>query len=1120
MTAFTIRAVLLCVTAFAATRLRAAELELLVRDVPAHGVVLGEVTIPPSYLPAKGQRPGRSQPAAEARLAGRPVPVQLIRPVDGGPGKVLIALKLPAARDCRIRLALTSRSRPKSPTASMTVRCGGATITHRAGTMGALPSRIAFGPGGKVFERFAWNDRLYDPEVGGLSLRHDPTARFEVISAGPVCTVVRTHGRYVKADRTPGDSQPTATYDWMYFRDLPLAYVRAEIRQRRPRSWREIHVLELNYPDDSFPSWAGGAPARAGTFKGKGQNVSFSAWGLVRDKTAAVGMLRAGRVLLHDGRGAYGTYIHAHATKAWAGWADRRRSVSAWLWLGKARGAAADVAGVAAAVPTDARVVVTLPGLRAKIAAARDRAAGTSDPAQRRAGLVAATLAEALEARGEWALAGKLLAGHTPATWTTLIAGDMAVTVERIPGGLTCRGILDLEAGVSLTAARPAGLFAVTLRHVKTGRLATLTADSGWGQVHVKPTRDRLALTWARPGEKALSGVRVSAVATAPAGRSGVDWSLAVANPHEDWGVWRVAFPRVSLGPFAPNVHVLIPQAAGVVKKNIWRAPVGYRGSYPSGWTSMQYMAAYASAGTTGLYVAMHDPDAWTKDIIARSDTQRRHLLLAFDHPVPNMGQPRTGFALNGTAAWRLLRGNWFDASVVYRNWVRAKATWWPALAPEGRADTPRWMRELNVWGLLGGGADGAVAGGTRFAQVMDMPVGFHWYNWHRIPFDNDYPHYFPPKDGFTRAVARLQGMARRPAYVMPYINGRLWDTRDRGATDFQFTRLARPAATKDIAGKVHTETYGSKESDGSRVVLAAMCPATTLWQDRVRRIVLGLMKDHGTRAVYIDQVAAARPRLCFDRSHGHPVGGGGWWVAAYGRMLTDLRKAMGPDRALTTECNAEPYLKWFDGYLTWHWQYDGQVPAFAAVYGGAIQMFGRAYRGGPTRDLALRMKAAQQLVFGEQIGWISAGVAKEKANADFLRNIARLRGRLVRFFHAGRMARPPTFTTALPTITADWQWRGVWPVTTPAVLSGAWELPREKKLAMIFVNASDKPVTADLPFDAERYGLGSGRVTVVTLGPNAAGQPAGEPGKFIRRLTMAPEAATALVITAVEANR
>ena len=126
----------------------------------------------------------------------------------------------------------------------------------------------------------------------------------------------------------------------------------------------------------------------------------------------------------------------------------------------------------------------------------------------------------------------------------------------------------------------------------------------------------------------------------------------------------------------------------------------------------------------------------------------------------------------------------------------------------------------------------------------------------------------------------------------------------------------------------------------------------------------------------------------------------------------------------LTTECNAEPFLRWFDGYLTWHWQYDGQVPAFPAVYGGAIQMFGRAYRGGDTRDLALRMKSGQQLVFGEQIGWIDPSVVDQPENAEFLRQVVRLRWQLRRYFYAGEMLRPPRLTGDIPTVRADWQWQ------------------------------------------------------------------------------------------------
>jgi hypothetical protein len=68
-------------------------------------------------------------------------------------------------------------------------------------------------------------------------------------------------------------------------------------------------------------------------------------------------------------------------------------------------------------------------------------------------------------------------------------------------------------------------------------------------------------------------------------------------------------------------------------------------------------------------------------------------------------------------------------------------------------------------------------------------------------------------------------------------------------------------------------------------------------------------------------------------------------WTEGYWALVDSIRKTKPADCMLTTECNAEPYTQVFDGYLTWHWQCDGQVPVFPAVYGGAIQMFGRAYR-------------------------------------------------------------------------------------------------------------------------------------------------------------------------------
>ncbi len=674
---------------------------------------------------------------------------------------------------------------------------------------------------------------------------------------------------------------------------------------------------------------------------------------------------------------------------------------------------------------------------------------------------------------------------------------------------------MDLGARRGLAAKQPAPLFVLTMRHAADGRLAQLRADRGWKEVTCRRTGAGLRLTWAKADDPTYAGVRVSATARGSARPSRLDWTLRVHSASPNWGTWRVRFPQLSIGPFARRGRVLVPQAAGVVKNDAWRKSFRSGGTYPSGWTAMPFVAAYDTAGKTGIYVAVHDPNASTKDVRVDGDGERRQVGIAFDHPAPNMGRPGTGFTLSGRAVWQLFRGDWFDASMIYRDWVRREAKWWPKLGPDGREDTPRWMRELCVWGLLGGGSQGAVQGGKAFVDAMDMPCGFHWYNWHRIPFDNDYPHYFPPKEGFAKAVAEIQTKSSRPAYVMPYINGRLWDTRDRGAADFEFTKLAKAAATKNAKGDPYTETYRSKEADGSPVRLAAMCPATRLWQDRVHGIVLRLLKQEGCKAVYIDQVAAARPRLCFDAAHGHPLGGGGWWVDAYGEMLTRLRKDMPPGCMLTTECNAEPYVRWFDGYLTWHWQYDGQVPAFPAVYGGAIQMFGRAYRGGPTKDLALRMKAGQQLCFGEQIGWIGVDVAKEPANAAFLRQVARVRHHLRRHFYAGQMARPPRLIGDIPAVTADWQWSGVWPVTTDAVLTGAWELPRERKLAMIFANVSDEPITARLAFDAAAYGLGQGKLRVAAVTADGPGE--AEPlGKQLDgELTFQPRSARAYEIVA-----
>lgn len=1070
---------------------------IVVRDAPPHGVVMAQVDLSPIVRLHRLQRFVPTH--LHATLPnGHSVPLQFIS-ADGAKGMLL--LQLPKGGDWQIALYYAPTASPKPNRWDGTVVTAHYAVTHDAPHMGGLPLRIQFPATGKNFSTFVWNDRVHHRQLGSFHLRNDPKPQVQLVSDGEIATVVRVRAKYSQGDGEQPSSQPEAVYDWFYFRNLPLIFVTAKVQQREPFAWNELHFLELNFPDESFREWAGGEPIRQGKFEASQKSFGFNDWGALIDGRNVIAVLRSGQALFHDGRSGYGTYLHAHGDAAWQGWQGTERTFSAWLLVGSFDEPIATVRSMLNQLPTDAQVIVTLPEVRNAIVKAK--------------GWYRA-LAEKLEAQGRFKEALQFARGKVPVNWLLKTAGDLGIALQRTADGVRLESLFDRKSNRELLAAQSLPLFTITLRHVPDKRETQLTAESGWQQVAVKETGDGISLHWRRPKDPSLAGIEVTLRATVIEAASALHWSLSIGHSPPNWSILRVFFPQIAIADLGENAEVFFPRGPGEVQRNLWKRAFNFRSLYPNGWCTMQFLAACDGTGDarrgTGIYVGVHDPYGSAKEIVVKSEPEAKRVIFAFEHPVPNMGVGGNGFQQAGKVVWQLLRGDWFDAAMIYRNWVRKEAKWFPKLGKDGRTDTPQWMKELCVWALGGGAPKDCVPIVKEFAKFMGVPVGFHWYNWHQIPFDNDYPHYFPTKEGFAEGVRELQ---QAGVFVMPYINGRLWDTRDKGMDDWQFSKVALPAAAKREDGLPYTESYGSKEIDGSDVKLAPMCPTTKLWQDKVREIVLRLFNEFKVSAVYIDQVAAASPALCFDKTHGHPLGGGSWWNEGYWQMLDAIRREMPKDRMLTTECNAEPFVKWFDGYLTWHWQHNGQVPAFPAVYGGAIQMFGRAYRGGPTKDLALRMKAGQQLVFGEQIGWIDPNIVREKENAEFLRQIVKLRWHLRRFFYAGEMARPPKLIGNIPKVRADWQWAGEWWVETDAVLTGAWKLPQENKLVLLFVNVSDQPVTATVAFNGHGYGLRQPQIAVTSVTADGKGSPQMHPSIFRRLLTLPPKTALAWEIVA-----
>lgn len=985
-------------------------------------------------------------------------------------------------------------------------------ITHEAAKRGAFPSRVEFLKTGRVMDSLAFHDRLYaDGKQWGVNL--DPAPVLEVLSDGPICTVVRTHGFY-SINGKASESGTNAVYEWFYFKTVPgLIYVKAVARQERPREWKEAHFLEIHPNDPGFTEWAGlnapkgskdSAEFKTGTFTGADEQKHFSQFGGISDGKNFL-MLSAGSGA-YDGLGHYGPYLHADLYQAWATWDSPRKFWAAWMAV-RTFDSPADFEAFGRKFfvkPSPAYVKLEISGEIPALADAKEP--------WRKALAEALLLGEKEFTSAEFQALKTGTNAPVERIGSELVlvkSRDLAALLEQKTDSVRLIALVDRNSGTCFTAADPEPIFQLDFRRVFKPEEGTETSekfqklsvssDSGWKSVDFAPTEGGVQFRFSGPKVRGLEDAQIPVEVTlqllADPEKDGLRLTWSGKSGSDEYTLMEFWPGMVTCGEFGPRVTAIYPASSGHLVRRAPQSTVNYRSGYPSGWAVMPWFAAWDEESGAGLYLGVHDPDGSQKELRMNAIPGKSAFQMAFLFPIANQTLPGNSFSAPGEVVLRSFRGDWVDAASIYRDWVRTGAKWFPTLDENGRPDTPQCMKELCIW-AQDGGAPGSMVERTRdFQAAFGVPAAVHWYSWHKTPFDNDYPHYVP-LDGFREAVEKIQ--SENQTIVMPYINGRLWDSRDRGLEDFQFTSVALPAVTKKEDGEPFFETYHSKESDGSPVKLGVMCPSTELWRNKMHATVAGLMNNQSVKGVYMDQIAAAKPALCMDPTHGHTLGGGSWWRESYEKMLTEIRSDVqkngtpaspAAERFITSECNSEIYTNRLDGLLTWHVQDDDCVPAFAFVYGGAIQCFGRNYGG--CSDQAFRMKAAQQLVFGEQIGWFSLSTVKREDLMKYLRPLVRFRTQIQPYFWRGEMARPAKFLAELPKITDDWNWHGPTPVTMEALQTGTWRIVayptdqqtwkrdwnsgKTEKAVVIFTNFSTEPVKSRVSLNVQELGFPEG---------------------------------------------
>ncbi|MBO5219321.1 MAG: hypothetical protein J6C52_07820 [Clostridia bacterium] len=602
-----------------------------------------------------------------------------------------------------------------------------------------------------------------------------------------------------------------------------------------------------------------------------------------------------------------------------------------------------------------------------------------------------------------------------------------------------------------------------------------LTSLTGWKRVRARRYGDTIRLHFAAPENTDGADITVAVIGTAD--DAGISWTVDVINDSENWSAAELVCPTPKV---AGTFDLLTPAGGGRLHPHAHDTQLAYRLSYPNHNASMQFYAFVGDGG--GLYLGAHDPDAALKSFRVETGGGCGRVEMLF--PAIGAGLPANSFSLYGCIRWQAFAGDWYDAALIYRDFVHTYAKWLPKIGENGRDDTPDRFKEVAFWIAdyipnspsqrdvrpmqLAAVSDRYpkdywYAAPIELRQRLGVPIAYHVYNWHEIPFNINYPHFLPAKEEFIEGAKKLR---EGGVLVCPYINAYSWESEDaEEGYDMNFRDVGSKGGAVSPDGSFYLAKYPQMKENGKNTLLAGMCPTFHRWHQIIDGVAREMEATLPIDGIYFDEIAAHAPHSCRGKGHLHLPGGGSYWVEGYNRMMEKIRMEKPEGAFYFSESSGEPFMKSFDGYLTWLWIHGDDVPVFPLIYAGYIQMLGR-YTDGATRDDDdhFRYHLAESLLFGQQPGWINAHVVYNEKRMAFLETIVRTRHRYTKLFNGGKLLRPPHVATDTP------------PKACPKggmmaqVVAGAWQ--RDGKTVLFLINVAEEESRYSLRFDAAEYGV------------------------------------------------
>ena len=525
--------------------------------------------------------------------------------------------------------------------------------------------------------------------------------------------------------------------------------------------------------------------------------------------------------------------------------------------------------------------------------------------------------------------------------WTAsfaAVANRQTVLLFRTHSGTVALDGL-FRGGHAFQALSPGGrpFWRARLQDTETkGWLEVSPADAERVEVTVDRRADVASLTFRWPGLRAGPGT-VDAEARVSLGADDLlaKWSLTVRPADERLSVWEVRFPTIgglARDDWRPETDFLVfPYKTGSRVPNPARAGL-WKLLYPgaAGWPFLAYWQ-----GVDGLYVAAHAPDAVVKTVRSLA-TGDGTLELSLTHPVPGMGTPGAGFESTDECVVGAFEGDWYDATQIYRQWL-VRQPWFPREPLHATGDVPEWLKDVAVATRRSGdpgkqlrtwiephedtGYKEYHLGVLDEYEALGSPPTLFWSYHAWFPRPNVERRFalspcFPAPPVFAAAVEEVK---RHSIRLISYSLAGWWDYE---AEDWKAENAVKAAIVQEDGKPFLYQRRG----------VGIMCAATRLYQDKMRRVALGLLDQAAVDGTYFDLGGTSGALFCHSPDHGHPVGSGAFASAGKRELMRIMRQAgrtRNPEFVLVMEGNADCYLDAVDGYAL----FAENVPVRQALY-------------------------------------------------------------------------------------------------------------------------------------------------------------------------------------------